>query len=180
VWLPCNNPQWLLGGMYRVKPQPHKHQDLIDAARGGDLSIQFEGVPGSWYTLASALKDEYKDAVPLALPIRRAHKWQKEMDAYAAGKTIQWRNTLSWVPVCQSWRDCVKEEGPAWLVSSGHEYRIKPESVSFICRVEVPHGFSPKIVSSWRREKPTSATWDENLKLTFEDGKLIGAEVLKC
>jgi hypothetical protein len=159
---------------------PHVHAAVIKAwADGAEIQVKLAGdsvwldcSPTGWFRNC-----EYRVKPP------PPHKWQKEIDAYVAGKVVQYQ--LSMWPE-HRWENLPgfrkNKETPEFQFSGTANaiFRIKPESVSFICRVGVPYGFSPKIVSSWQGEKPTSATWQENLRLTFEDGALIGAEVLKC
>jgi hypothetical protein len=187
VWLDCSPTGWFRNCEYRVKPQPHKHQDLIDAFRSGATDIEMKMPSGMWVNCTGSFLWLHTDPIlePDKLELRRAHKWQKEIDAYVAGKVVQYQ--LSMWPT-HRWQSLPEfrrhngDETPEFQFNGAAEviFRIKPEQATFLCRVEVPYGFSPKIMSSWQREKPTSATWQENLRLTFEDGALIGAEVLKC
>lgn len=163
-------PYWSRDIQYRVKPQ-HPHQDLIEAAKKGDKTIQFQGAlgTGEWYSLADSLDSEFQDGVPSHVVLRRAHKWQKEIDAQAAGKEVQYRP-----PNGNTWRSSEDPRRRWWFNGDG-EYRIKPEEVVVRTRAWMDQ------VSSGGRG--ASAAWkgengDNNLELTFENGKLIKAEVL--
>jgi hypothetical protein len=155
------------GDEYR---KPHIHAELIKAwADGAEIEVQHKTVwlPATCPTWQVETKYRVKP---------EPHKWQKEMDAYAAGKTIQWRYR-------SEWRDCDEwgAGAPLWITRDGHDYRIKPELVVYTCLVNKGVGlYSPKIVASVQGEFPISATWKPNIKLTFEDGVLAVAEVLKC
>jgi hypothetical protein len=162
--------------------KPHKHAEVIKAwADGAEIQVKLAGdsvwldcSPTGWFRNC-----EYRVKPP------PPHKWQKEIDAYVAGKVVQYQLSMWPTHRWQSLPEFRRHKGdetPEFQFNGAAEviFRIKPEQVTFLCRVEVPYGFSPKIMSSWQREKPTSATWQENLRLTFEDGVLISAEVLKC
>jgi hypothetical protein len=152
---------------------PHVHAAVIKAwVDGAEIQVKLAGgsvwldcSPTGWFRNC-----EYRVKPP------PPHKWQKEMDAYADGKTIQWRNTLSQFATFREWKNCV-EEKPLWLRGEGHEYRIKPEPVVHYLSVDVRG--SNNVLYHIEQGPPTPHNCT-NLKLTFEDGKLIGAEVLKC
>jgi hypothetical protein len=169
IWLPVVAPLWCPNAQYRVKPVPHPQQDLIDAARNGDATIQFQGAlgTGEWYSFLPALVDEFREGVPHDVKLRRAHKWQKEMDAYAAGKAVQFRGiegTGDWLTADGG----LSHEDMYWDHPT-YEYRIKPEQVVKQCRATL----NEKSLGVY-----TISRESMNLKLTFEDDKLIKAEVL--
>lgn len=94
------------------------------------------------------------------------HKWQTVIDAYEAGKEVQYR-----VDPKFPWSDWKKGSGRRlfqedWDISTG-EYRIKPELVVRWLRVN-EHGSLLQGVRCFQ----------SNVKLTFEDDQLIKAEVL--
>lgn len=166
-WLPCPVPFWHLDVLYRVKPTPHKHQDLIDAFMAGDKTIQFQGALGTgpWYYIHAA-QNEFEDGFPHDLNMRRAHKWQKEMDAHAAGEKIQVRYVECPPSI---WRDM--QRVPHWIDTC--EYRIKPKTNVRYALVSVNGNL--ELLNMVARDSTDQA----NLKLTFEDGKLISTEVVK-
>ena len=162
-------PAWFPTVEYRVKPQ-HKHQDLIDAFRNGATDIQIkEGQFGHWATMDPGEHWVFGEGAML----RRAHKWQKEMDAFDAGKEIQfkWEDDTGWSDT----------PSPAWrtepsLDGVGITYRIKPERVEF------------DVCITWLNYPTTHVTGIQlgenfahlrNVRLTFEGGTIVDAKVIK-
>jgi hypothetical protein len=164
-WRETCAPAWNPDYEYRVKPTPHPQQDLVDAVRRGEEGIQ---VLGPNCTIWVDVDGPYRSTIvfPHEAQLRRRHKWQKEMDAYDAGKAIQCR--LGGCP-WSTFSKTMKQMPPRWLTDGGWEYRIKPEE-------EVQHWYIG--CGYLRRLAVQDAPGDANLKLTFEDGKLTGAEVL--
>lgn len=173
AWFTSVNPGFIAKYEYRVKPEPHKHQDLIDALKTGATDIQFLE-DQVWRTLSP--KENWvfgKEA-----ELRRAHKWQKEMDAFRAGEWVQWcYNDAAPVLSGRVWYDAHRDNPPtsrhgisdaAW--DFNHlDFRIKPEQVISQGRAFVT------VDGAIRLESPRT---DSNLQLTFEGGKLIAAKVL--
>ncbi len=101
--------------------QPHKHAAIIKAWADG-AEIEFQSNNGPWSDVSEPrwYHDHEYRVKPQPQPQPQPHKWQKEMDAFKEGKTIQGRcgPDYSWVtayyPFC--------ETPPL-------EYRIKPETV---------------------------------------------------
>jgi hypothetical protein len=155
---------------------PHVHAAVIKAwVDGAEIQVKLAGgsvwldcSPTGWFRNC-----EYRVKPP------PPHKWQKEMDAYAAGKVVQWRAAASSVPAFRKWQDCVPGVAgtPHWYTQYSNEYRIKPEPVVHYLSVDVRG--SNNVLYHIEQGPPTPHNCT-NLKLTFEDGKLIGAEVLKC
>lgn len=133
---------------------PHKHAAVIKAWADG-AEIQFKDISGNWRTLTARYAvwgdlDEYRvKPVP--------HKHQSMIDAFQAGKTIE----VEYLPGLWG---TVKE--PNWTLQ--YNYRIKPEVVE--------HLFFA--YANGKLTLPTTWQPGPNLKLSFEDGKLIKAEVL--
>ena len=150
---------------------PHKHAAVIKAwAEGADIEYRkphwhasrWESAPNPKWIL----DNEYR--------VKPApHKWQKEMDAYAAGKIIQYR----WNDppgVVSSWRDC--SSTPLWLTDKHAEYRIKPEREVWYGQAVKPNAGRVCLAGGFMSYKRLDE--DDNLELTFEDGKLVDAKVL--
>jgi hypothetical protein len=145
--------------------KPHKHAAVIKAwADGAEIECRSRGAD-RW------IPTEYP-AWHLDVEYRvkpEPHKWQKEMDAYYLHrKNIQCRGDPrhSWT----TWdgvRSTGTIENPDPRFNDPHfEFRIKPEQV---------------VKYAWAHPANAAVGWreiDANLKLTFEDGKLIKAEVL--
>jgi hypothetical protein len=172
-WMTATCPKWSPQYTFRVKPVPHPQQDLIDAARNGDSTIQFQGAlgTGEWYSFLPALVDEFREGVPHDVKLRRAHKWQKEMDAYAAGKEVQCRCWAVFSTGCWNTFTQAEHGDLSWTTAPCWEYRIKPEPVKFFMQINdnpvSPHG------------KTLAPRFDANLMVVFEDGKLVDAKVLQ-
>lgn len=133
---------------------PHKHAAIIKAwADGAEIEIQRDPPRRGWDDChnPSWRSDRTYRVKP------EPHKWQKEMDAFAPGKTIQYHYPMS------GWKDCKK---PIWGVEEFDSYRIKPEEdVRYMCAYE-GHCF--------RKTRDE----DDNIKLTFVDGRLEKVEKL--
>lgn len=164
-------------------PTPHKHAAVIKAwADGAEIEVREPGGPWRkplenplWFT-----DREYR-----VKP--KPHKWQKEIDAfYVEKKTIQCRkvgtstwNTWTWDP--GTFEDSSRR--PDWRFDDSiFEFRIKPEPVACYGRVtmndvEERQGFG--LTFSFPYGKTATKGGQDNLKLTFEDGVLVAAEVLK-
>lgn len=139
----------------------HVHAALIKAWADG-AEIEVRSPPGSgWRSCehpAWCVGAEYRiKPTP--------HKWQKEVDAFKAGSSCQWR----WLemrdpPLGHIWHQCV---APDWN-NERIEFRIKPGAV-------VQHWYFEPSMHRGMGEQAGMA----NLKLTFENGVLMRAEVLK-
>jgi hypothetical protein len=163
-------------------PVPHKWKEIISAWAAGEVIQQREigrcladgDKWGPWTNIkdghAPIRTDMYIEY--RVQPKVEPHRWQKEREAFLAGKRVEFHclSLPDWFQV-DSWLecDCRKTGLPIW--DREHlEFRIVPESVvkqgwCYVTErgdVQV-NGFS---------DKP-------NLKLTFEDGKLKEAEVLR-
>lgn len=141
--------------------RPHKHAELIKAwADGATIEVRL----GNEWSLCGAVGEDCRPSWETKYEYRikpQPHKWQKEMDAVAAGKPIQYRENGT-----GGWFTAHSKLG--WL--ENYEYRIKPEQV-------VRYG---KVWDSLTGTTPLTLKCVEgdNLKVTFEDGKLVNAEVL--
>ena len=154
--------------------QPHKHAEVIKAWADG-AEIQFRSQNGRcWVDVAIGhLTPGF--SVELEYRVKpEPHKWQKEMDAQAAGKCIQMLNSMGeWV-----------ESPRGWVFDGPQEYRIKPEKVVRYARTDVsltrPWADVATEVLCYRMSEMTTAHkgYGDDLRLTFEDGKLVKAEVL--
>jgi hypothetical protein len=144
---------------------PHKHAAVIKAwADGATIEVRHRQWPDDeWYIATTPGWD-------LALEYRvkpKPHKWQKEMDAQRAGKIVQYRARPSF-----PWEDpdtCNFK----WAFDSPGEYRIKPEPITFPMLAELGPAFKHGVQVQHTGER------EANLNLTFEDGKLVAAEVIK-
>lgn len=144
---------------------PHKHAAVIKAwADGADVEFRNTlhkiEINNGWIPLSPRARpgwnDEYEYRVK-PMP----HKWQKEIDAFNRGEEVQWQynyspNPLRWWPK--------RDVDPDWNHSKV-TYRIKPKPE--IQRWSVASNGIPYVSSKG------------NLMLTFEDGELMKAEVLK-
>jgi hypothetical protein len=148
---------------------PHKHADLIKAwADGATIEYRMRSTHPWTDTPAPswAPSTEYR-----VKP--EPHKWQKEIDAYVAGKMVQFRlphiGFHDWREL-PGYRRYLPQEVPEFqFTNSSAEYRIKPEPV-------VKYGSVGEAVACGLT---TERGPMDNLKLTFEEGVLIAAEVLK-
>lgn len=145
---------------------PHKHAAVIKAwADGADIEFRNPCCSGEvnngWIPLSSGVicanwYNEYEYRVK-PMP----HKWQKEIDAFNRGEEVQWQYNYSPNPLRPCWQRCVD---PDWNHSKV-TYRIKPKPE--IQRWSVASNGIPYVSSKG------------TLMLTFEDGELMKAEVLK-
>jgi hypothetical protein len=150
--------------------KPHKHAAIIKAWADG-ATIEWRDTSRTYSkdwreTCAPAWSLDYEYRVKPT-----PHKWQKEFDAWQAGKTLQFRRIggrLDWIDWgCKPPNKWVPRGRD--LDAESLEWRIKPEE-------EVQHWHIG--LGFLRRLAVKDAPGDANLKLTFEDGKLIKAEVL--
>ena len=100
-------------------PTPHKHAEIIKAWADGAEIEWYDPISKAWYAMKApswSIHTEYRV---------RPHKWQKEIDAFKAGKTIQVRATqtgrVEWMDV---------DVLPPWDLHFA-EFRIKPEVVRY-------------------------------------------------
>lgn len=150
--------------------KPHKHAAVIKAwADGAEIECRYAyrgaesaetwrspSNPPQWHTTW-----EYR--------VKPAHKWQKEIDAFAAGKQIQyWDTTRGWV----DWK-----YGPTLSFEHPRDkFRIKPERVEQdVCITWVNYPTSH--VTGIETKENFAAL--RNVRLTWEDGKLVDAKVLQ-
>ena len=126
--------------------KPHKYADVIKAWADGkqvqwahpvapsitDPLGQREPVWGewSWHLWGIPSFDEI-----YLWRVKPDHKWQAEMDAFARGETIQYRDADPMVYSrfgCQDWTDfgLNTRAHPTWATTSTREYRIKPKTVT--------------------------------------------------
>jgi hypothetical protein len=109
------------------------------------------------------------------------------LNAAVNGKTVQTLSNGKWVDLSlegavRHYLNGTSNHVPTDLVL----YREKPETKVYTCNVIFPSSgspdgrsvYSPMIHACAQGEPPISATWTPNLKLIFEDNKLVGAEVL--
>jgi hypothetical protein len=147
--------------------KPHKHAAMIKAwADGAELEFRSVSTAPRWLPVLSAHYWSHDTEYRV-----KPHKWQKEMDAQAAGKTIQLRFVN---PPNRPWMDAVTPL--AFNGSDEIEYRIKP-----------PERVVQDVCLTWLNS-PKSHVLDvecgenfkdlRNLRITFEDGKLVDAKVL--
>jgi hypothetical protein len=134
--------------------KPRKHAELIKAWADG-AEIEMLCSDGTW--VANSFPAWNEGVNYRVKPPEFPHKWKKEMDAQAAGKAVQMRlhDETEWTD--GFWR----------FNAPDAEYRIKPETV----------------VAEYRVERADDKTiWfgpgKHNLRLTFEDGKLVAAEII--
>ena len=162
-----------------LKANPHKHAAVIKAWADGAVI--------EWRHPHKTEQDWEEITIPRWYPdyLYRVkptpHKWQAVMDAGAAGKAFQYRQCRSVVGEpprpdtepgyrWQDWNDPVGAlRSTAWN-SPYLEFRIKPEVCErYTYSLPFNNGWADQ--TSYRKPK-------DNLKLTFEDTKLIKAEVL--
>jgi hypothetical protein len=148
--------------------KPHKHAALIKQwADNPSLEIQCRLAEGTWVDCCNY----FNWNTTLEYRIKpQPHKWQKEIDAYKAGKRCQWRATSPMAPpVCRQWQDMTPNSNN-WAWGLSYEYRIKPEPV--VLFTEANYVVEGGSLTFYRIQGLG------NLKLTFEDGKLVAAEVV--
>ena len=98
--------------------------------------------------------------------MNKPHKHAEIIKAWADGAEVEFR-----APFVERWQDA---NHPTW--HSHYEYRIKVKAEVIITRVTLHKGSLtyPYISTN------SDPTYDQkNLKLTFTDGKLTAAEVIK-
>jgi hypothetical protein len=152
--------------------KPHKHAAVIKAWADG-AEIEYQRPDNEWVTVAEP--GWYESVDYRVKNPEFQHKWKKEIEAYTLhGKAVQRRIREEGAP----WRDWIREgtmlghRPHPGRYSSGfnnpdYEFRIKPETV--VVEEHVHHAGDKRI---WFGPgKP-------NLRLTFEDGKLVAAEVI--
>jgi hypothetical protein len=160
---------------------PHKHAELIKAwADGAVIEARFrnctEHAFGPWQRQVVPTWNTDGFAEYRVKPL--THKWQKEMEAYyLQNKDIECRSLLlesgRWALWSGRAPSGTFEKPDSGFSNPRLEFRIKPEKVVREVRVQ----FSGD-------ESTAPVVWQplygaNNLKLTFEDGKLVGSEVLK-
>jgi hypothetical protein len=178
-----SGPLWNPYVEYRIKPVPHPQQALIDAWFDGDNAIEYRGTDGVWKLVsANFVRAAYYPRDELShdgYEFRRPHKWQKEMDALAAGGEVQFRQCRAFTngPTVPDFIDGYKWhklppkflQWEAWWLA----FRIKPEVVERWMNV------GSSMAAEFRLHGSVIAPSGRcNLKLTFEDNKLVRAEVL--
>lgn len=152
---------------------PHKHAALIKAwADGAEIEVLTDdigpnGEQGNSWKLC-VLPRWYPEEQYRVKPV--PHRWQKEMDAAKAGKTIQYRRLpradhewIDWLPMLYA------DKNVSVWTQPDYEFRIKPERVVKQYRAQL---------SDSGNLSYTSYHGSMNLKLTFEDAKLVKAEVI--
>jgi hypothetical protein len=154
--------------------KPRKHAELIKAWADGAEIEWFDTSDHHWKPSEMPC---FADANQYRVkPPEFQHKWKKEIEAYTLhGKEVQRRTREEGAP----WRDWIREGTMAMShrphpgrYASGfdnpnYEFRIKPEMV-----VVEEHVYLDGDRHIWFGPgKP-------NLRLTFEDGKLVAAEVI--
>lgn len=157
--------------------QPHIHAELIKAwADGAEIEFRvFDDDRLGWEPVSFPSWDtEYFYRVK-----PQPHKWQAVMDACKAGKVCQWRATNPDNP-CHTWNDIYRHQlgELGWFTNGSYEYRIKPEPVVKYVNVYDMSLGELEVKDNWHHNKD-APKYAGALKLTFEDGKLIAAEVLK-
>lgn len=155
---------------------PHKHAAVIKAwADGAAIEARFRNSLshsfGPWQHITAPSWDTTGHAEYRVKP--EPHKWQKEIDAYVAGKTVEYYSTgrQCWIRL-PGYRSTDPHERPDFQFNwPGSQFRIKPETVvKFVhAKLDVQSGALSIVYKAQ----------DGTLKLIFEDGKLIDAEVLK-
>lgn len=118
---PDEQPSWLEGYEYRIKPDPFApFKEAL--ARGDRVDMRMKktghGRGYGWMELApghGVWSDEFEYRI--ALP------WQDERDAFDRGETIHYRKVD--VPEFATW---TWASNPSWNAAPGWEYRVKPKS----------------------------------------------------
>jgi hypothetical protein len=140
--------------------KPHVHAELIKQwADGAEIEWFCDG---SWEVLRipSWMEGQQYRVKP------QPHKWQKEIDAWKAGKVVQWKRSTD-----KYWNGGIHCSADVSTFDSyGYDFRIKPEPVE---RFYHAYGESFTVHMNQDKTRPHA-----NLKLTFEEGKLVAAEVL--
>lgn len=155
------------------KRTPHVHAAIIKAWADGAEIECFHKVKSTWMAVGGPIwltDNEYR-----VKP--EPHKWQKEMDAFNAGKTVQFRNSQykgEWTTMVLS-----QKLGYGW--HDPYEYRIKPEVVVHYQPV-LRNGADDTYTSLASANEvwpvtPASAHFGW-MRVTTEEGKLVKAEVI--
>jgi hypothetical protein len=145
--------------------KPHKHAKLIKQwADGADIQA-LEKATGTWVDVDPSWVSASEYRVK-----PQPHKWQKEIDAWKAGKVVQWKRSTD-----KYWNGGIHCSADVSTFDSyGYDFRIKPEPVVRGTKMVISN--DPQVGPTLLQVPSSSA--DYNLKLTFEDGKLVAAEVL--
>ena len=98
--------------------------------------------------------------------MNKPHKHAEIIKAWADGAEVEFRSscTSSWWPTTT----------PTW--DSHYEYRVKVEEEVLITRVTLHKG---RLTYPYLSTNSDPTNDQKNLKLTFTDGKLTAAEVIK-
>jgi hypothetical protein len=142
--------------------KPHKHAALIKQWADG-AEIQIKNSMGDWDECSPSWSTQCDYRVK-----PQPHKWQKEIDAHRQGKTIQWKTlTSDWT----TWEIPRLHIGEVYNAydAPGYSFRIKPEPVVHDMSIVLKPG--EDLTVQW-------IGYPKNLRLTFEEGKLVAAEVL--
>lgn len=150
---------------------PHKHAAIIKAWADG-ATIQFKNPAGEWVDCLTIPRwwktTEYREKP-------EPHKWQEVMDAYAQGKVIQAAgNDKIWYDWQKEDPHCIVCGGPPWD-SFSVQFRIKPELVERTAQVKLL--CDPQVGNYIDMFHGDGA--NHNIKVIFENGVLVAAEVLK-
>jgi hypothetical protein len=105
------------------------------------------------------------------------HKHAEVIKAWADGADIEFRYLGSATVGFHVWRSLSQVYGHAVVWAEGFEYRVKPERVVQDVCVTWLNSPNTHIHSVELGENYSSL---RNVRFTFEDGKLIAAEVLRC
>lgn len=151
---------------------PHKHAVLIKQWADGAAIQRFAdsydvGVVDGWVDVPNPGWSTHCEYRVKPVP----HKWQKEMDAYASGKTVQYRNG----DATTQWMDVNPPAKLNWFTFDRHAYRIKPDRVELFTKAWI----QPDNRNGYIDHPNIHHASTDNLKLTFEDGVLVGATILK-
>lgn len=150
----------------------HVHAEIIKAwADGAEIEILIS--PNIWQPCPHPTWHQNIHYRVKSVP----HKWQAVIDAWTAGKKVQWWTDLPCEAFPKMWHDAASEDGSGHLQmfnSDGYKWRIKPEKVIVDFEVR-PDPISPESKYLIFGFTPGMS----NLKLTFEEGELLEAEVLK-
>jgi hypothetical protein len=147
--------------------KPHVHAALIKQwADGADMEYRRLSRSPNWFP---ALPPTWVDDCEYRVK-PQPHKWQKEIDAWKAGKMVQWKRVDD-----KHWNGCLHTSVNLSVFDEiPYVFRIKPEPVVRGTKMVISN--DPQ-VGPTLLQVPSSRE-DYNLKLTFEDGKLVAAEVL--
>lgn len=153
-----------------TKREPHKHAATIKAWADG-AKIEYQRSDGTWGEPIGS--PSWSEATAYRVK-PEPHKWQKEIDAYHAGKDVQFKLLCwpegRWQTLPQPPRADKPREFE--FTSDTSTYRIKPKRVAFILLAERGPAFVRGI------QVQSTAHPEGNLELIFEDGKLVEARVL--